>query len=410
MNLKLPWLIAFRYLRGRRGANAVPVLSRISMLAIAVSSGAMIVLFSVFNGFEGLVRELYSAFYPEIKVTPATGKFFATDSSQYTHICNIEGVLTVAPVLEDNVLVNSGDEQVPVTLKGVDNRYFHVNNIHDYIVDGADTFTKLTQPVAIAGRHIADQIGVSPENPFSRITLHYPNTKSANMVLNPENAFQTLELQPTGIFNIQDEFDAKYLLAPLPQVQTLFQEEGQLSAFEVKLKEGEDADVVKGRLEKLLGKPYTVETRIEQNRSLYKVMRIEKWATYAILLFVLLIASVNMIGALSLLVLEKQKDMAMLQAMGAQQRMVRLIFLGEGALWSLVGGLLGLLLGTLICMGQQRFGWIKLSGFIIDAYPVRMLWTDYIWILVTVLCVGLLAAWLPAMRAARKGVGEGLLR
>ncbi len=396
----LPLTIALRYLRGKSGANAAPLLARISMLALAVGSGAMLVLFSVFNGFEGVIQNLYTAFYAEMRITPAGGKFFAVSDAQLAQIATIPHVAAIAPVIEDNVLVHTEEEQIVVTVKGITPQYFRVNDLKPYIAAGRDSVHVGAIPTAIVGAHIAARLGLQPDNPFSRITLNYPNRAVQNPVLNPTDAYSTLELRPDGIFKVQEEFDTRYVLAPLPLVQELFRREGAASSLELKLTPGANAAAVQRDLRALMGPGFIVETRYEQNRTLNGVMRSEKWATYAILLFILLIASVNMIGAMSLLVLEKRRDAAILTAMGTRRGAIRRIFLLEGMLWAAVGGGAGLVAGGLLCLGQQRWGWVKLSGdFIIDAYPVAIQPWDVAIVLLTVLAVGLLAAVWPAWRA-----------
>lgn len=402
MNRTLSWQLAKRYFRGKRAANAVPVLSRISMVAIAVGSGALIILFSVFNGFEFLVKDLYKAFYPEIKISAAKGKFFSLPEDKWKAVKQVDGVQQMAGTIEDNVLANSEDEQIVATLKGIDNNYFKVSDVKQYIIEGRDSVSNYPSATAILGMRLANQMGADVNNAFSYVMLYYPNTSMSNPSLDPASAFQSLKLKPDGQFRIQDDFDSKYILAPLSLVQTLFREEGKLSSVELKLKHGFAADDVKEKIASLLGPAYRVETRYEQNKTLYMVMRTEKWAVYAILSLVLLIASFNMIGALSLLVLEKRKDIAILKIMGAEPATIRRIFILEGLLWSLTGGGIGMVLGFLICLGQQYFHWVKLQGsFIIEAYPVKMQWQDFALVIFTIMLVGLLAAWGPAFRATK---------
>lgn len=394
--------IALRYLRGKRGANAAPLLSRISMLALAVGAAAMLVLFSVFNGFEQVVSKLYTAFYSDIRITPAKGKFFVPDSTKLLRIRHLNGIAVLAPVIEDNVFVHSKDEQMVVTLKGVSSDYFKVNKLTPYIISGRDTVRNAALPTAIVGVHIAARLGLSVDNDFNRIDLYFPNPEVRNPVLNPTDAYDMLELRPDGIFKVQEEFDARYVLAPLPLVQQLFQQPGAVSSLELKMKPDADQSELKRQLQNILGPDFIVATRFEQNHTINSVMRTEKWATYVILLFILLIASVNMVGAMSLLVLEKRRDMAILTAMGAHRSLIRKIFLLEGFLWAAVGGGAGILAGSLLCLGQQRWGWVKLNGvFIIDAYPVAMQANDFLVIALTVLGVGILAALYPAMRSGR---------
>ncbi|MDR3679583.1 MAG: FtsX-like permease family protein [Flavipsychrobacter sp.] len=402
MNGTLVWSLASRYLLGKRSANAAPLLSRISMAAIAVGSGAMIVLFSVFNGFDFLVKDLYKSFYPEIKITAARGKFFSLPVVQYDAVQHTAGVKYASSVIEDNVLANSDEEQIVATLKGIDSNYFKVNNIKQYIIAGSDSVATFPKATAIFGARLANQVGADVNNAFSTVMLYYPNTKLTSPTLDPSAAFQSVNLKPDGAFRIQDDFDSKYVLAAATVVQDLFQEPGKYSSVEIALDKGGDADDVKKQLQRTLGASYKVETRFEQNKTLYMVLRTEKWAVYAILLLVLFIASFNMVGALSMLVLEKQKDMAILKAMGASAASIRIVFQLEGMLWALTGGGIGILLGTLICLGQQYFKWIKLGGgFIIDAYPVLFQWNDFALVLVTIIVVGFLAAIYPSYKATR---------
>jgi lipoprotein-releasing system permease protein len=397
--------LAFRYLRGKGTANIVPILSRISMTAIAVASAAMIILFSVLNGFTNLVSDLYKAFYPEIKITAAKGKFFALDAKQMSVVKTVDGITGLTTVLEDNVLLTGNDETKVAILKGIDERYLNVNEVKPYIIEGNDSVAISPAPTALMGLQLANEMGLDITNAFSSLVLHYPNSKSSNLALNPQSAFQTLQLKPDGVFQVQDEFDSKYILAPLSLVQGLMQAEGQYSSVELKLGKNIDPDRVKKELSARLGSNYIIATRFEQNRTLYMVMKSEKWAVFAILVLVLLIASFNMVGALTMLVLEKQKDMAILRAMGAEPATIRNIFLAEGVLWSFTGGLIGLVFGTLLSLGQKHFHWIQMQGnFIIEAYPVSMQWTDFLLILGTILFVGLLAAWYPAVKAQKAQV------
>jgi lipoprotein-releasing system permease protein len=251
------------------------------------------------------------------------------------------------------------------------------------------------------GMHIINELGADVNNPGSYITLYYPNPDLTNPGADLTEAFQTLKLHPAGMFHVQEDFDNTYVLAPLSLVQALFRKQGKFSSVEISAAPG-SAEEIKDQLQHILGSGFRVATRYEQNRTMYMVMGAEKWAVYAILLLVLLIASFNMVGALSMLVLEKQKDIAILRAMGTLPVTIRKIFLLEGMLWALVGGLSGILLGWAICFAQQRYGLLKIGGsFLVDAFPVKMLWTDFALVIATIITVGLLASWYPAMRAAK---------
>jgi lipoprotein-releasing system permease protein len=400
MNGTLIWQLAFRYLRGKRSANAVPILSRISMVAIAVSSGAMIIIFSVFNGLESVVKDLYKAFYPDIKISAARGKFFAVDTTKLTAIREISGVQNITTVIEDNAFANTQGQQKVVTLKGIENNYFRINDIRQYIIQGTDSVSTGEPPTAIVGMRVMNELG-SDVNSLTYIKLFYPNPDVTNPGADLLSAFQTLTIHPAGVFRIQDEFDSKYILAPLPLVQELFREQGKYSSIEISA-DPDAVIAVKKQLQQTLGNTFKVESRYEQNKTMYMVMGAEKWAVYAILLLVLLIASFNMVGALSMLVLEKQKDIAILRAMGAFPGTIRTIFLLEGMLWSLVGGLSGIMLACGICIAQEKFGFIKLGGsFLVDAYPVKIEFADLVLVIVTILMVGFLTSWYPSMRATK---------
>jgi lipoprotein-releasing system permease protein len=370
------------------------------MFAIAVSACAMIILLSVFNGFEGLVSDLYKAFYPDIKITSQQGKFFSLTPDVIKQIQGVKGVDIISKVLEDNVLLTSNDEQRPATVKGIDDKYLAVNNVQAYLIDGDHKITVAPNITALVGLQVYNEMGLDITNVFSGLTLYYPNASAENVGLNPESAFQSIRVAPQGVFQIQDEFDSKYILAPISAVQQLMQANGKYTSIEIKLGPKANADRVKKALYQILGEKFLIQKRFEQNRTLYMIMRTEKWAIFAILCLVMLIASFNMIGALSLLVLEKQKDMAILLAMGATKRTITSIFVAEGILWSLVGGMTGLFIGTAICLGQKYFEWIKLGeSFIINAYPVELQMTDFLLITCTIITVGLIASWYPGRRA-----------
>ena len=370
------------------------------MVAIAVSSAAMIVAFSIFNGLETVVKSMYVAFYPELKVTAARGKFFAMDSAQVDRIRHTDGIQYLSGVIEDNAFANNYEQQKVITLKGITNDYFAVNSIKKYIVRGDDTVSSDPVYTAIAGYRILSELGLDIDA-LSYLMLYYPNPEVTNPTSDPFSALQSLKLHPAGTFRIEETFDNTYILAPLPLVQALFHQKGSYSSLEIKTNP-DNAQNVKRRLQATLGPAYKVETRYEQNKTLYVVMGAEKWAIYAILVLVLLIASFNMVGALSMLVLEKQKDIAILKAMGALPQSIRQIFLIEGMLWSLVGGLAGLILGGGICFLQVQFGLLKMGdGFVVSSYPVELQFPDFLLVIVTILAVGFIASWYPSLRATR---------
>jgi lipoprotein-releasing system permease protein len=394
--------IAWRYFRGKKSAQAINIISWISISAIAVSAGAMTVLFSIFNGLEGTVLDMYSAFYPDIKVTAAKGKFFKLSPAQKRNIEKINGIALASYTIEDMVLLSGNDEQKVGTLKGVDQHWFDVSNMDSFIIEGSGRLkqNKAYTP-AVVGLNIAAALGVDVNNVFSAINVYYPKPGVRSLSMQDESSLNSIILKPDGVFRIQDEFDSKYILTTIVAAQYLFGRENKLTSVELKMKTGANTAAIKKELRRLLGDKVLVDDRFEQNKTLYMVMRSEKWAVYAILLLVLLIASFNMIGSLSMVVLEKKKDMVILKSMGATQRLIHWVFLLEGCFLALLGGGLGVGLGLLLCLGQQHFGWVALpDGFIINAYPVELRFADFLLVAGTVLVVGILAAWYPARKAA----------
>lgn len=412
MNRTLIWQLAFRYFRGKGTANIVPILSRISMVAIAICCAAMVIVFSVFNGFDGLVKDLYKVFYPQVKISAAKGKFIPLTDAQRTAIYSITGVQTLDEVIEDKVLVSTGDEQRVAILKGVGGDQQLLKELSPYYMEGdknvninvAGDNGRAGEPLysAIIGQQLLNELGGSVYNALSELVLYYPNASAKGFSLTPDNAFQYAKLAPMVSFQVQEEFDTRYIVTSIDVAQKLMQANGRFTSIELKLDDAADEDRVIAQVQQLLGDQYKVESRYEQNKTLYMVMSGEKWASYLILLLVLLIAAFNMIGALTLLVLEKQKDMAILMTMGTRPATVKGIFLTEGILWSLAGGITGLTIGLILSWLQQKYEFVKLQGsFIIEAYPVAIKFSDVVVIFVTIIFIGLFASWLPAMRAGK---------
>lgn len=399
-------LIAKRYLFSLRKQTAVSILSKISMGALVVSTAAMILLFSVFNGFESLVKNLYATFYPDIKITVTQGKFFSYTPQLLQQIQTTKGIQYLSTCIEDNALVSNGETQIIATVKGIDKQFFNVNNFNkDYIIAGNNELTvtnNVLNPSAIIGNGIANKLGIDVLNNFSSLELIYPNAKTDLLQVQDANAFQRQYVKPDGAFSIQDEFDNAYVLVPLATAQSLMNQEAQISSIEIKISSESDAAFIKKILQKKLGASFTIATRYEQNKTLYGIMQSEKWIVFALLTLILVIASFNLTGALSMLVLEKQKDLSMLRSMGLKGLEIQTIILLEGLLWSFVGCSLGLLMGGLIAWGQQQFGWVKLEGsFIIQSYPVKFVVGDVILIFMTVLSVGAIASLIPAFKSSK---------
>ncbi len=377
------------------------------MGAIAVGAAALIIVLSVFNGFEGLVKSLYSSFYPELKISPELGKTMLVPASRLDSLKRLPGISQVSKTLEEKALVQYNGEKMIVELKGVDSVFQQVTGIRRKMVHGSFDVGTVDSPNAVLGIGVEATLGVDVKRGMLPIVIYLPRADAGNLMM-PQEAFFTGEIHPSGTFAIQQDFDNKYVLTNLRFLQDLMgKPSDEASSVEISLRNEADMKLVKRQVLRLFPEnEYEVQTRFEQNRSLYLVMQTEKWAVYAILCFIFIIAAFNMIGALSMLVIEKRKDITILKAMGARDGLIQRIFLAEGLLIAGTGAGIGTLIALLVCLGQQYFGWVKLGGgtFVVDAYPVNMHFTDFLLVWVTILIVSLLASWYPAYQAAHRPI------
>ncbi len=393
------FLFAWRYFRSKKSTNAINIIAWISIVAIAVGSAALIIVLSVFNGFEGLVKGLYADFYADMRIVPATGKTFHLSPQQMALLHNTRGVAVASFVAEEKALLVNGEAQAIVYVKGVDAQYTSINKIAGHIKRGRFELGTVEAPELVLGTGIENAVAVDVTTRGYPLTLYMPNRQAAKF--GSADGLNAFNAAASGTFMVQQDFDNKYVFSNLAFLKYML----NMSADEysaIELKVNDDPDKVKKVLQSQLGDQFRVETRYEQNRSLYAVMQVEKWVIYGILSLILLVAAFNMIGALTMLVLEKQKDIAVLKAMGASEQKVQGIFLGEGLLLAGVGGAAGLLLASLVCWLQLHFKWIKLGGdtFIIDYYPVKMIPGDFVLVIITILIIALIAAWIPARKAS----------
>lgn len=374
------------------------------MVAIMVSTAALIIVLSVFNGFEGLVQNLYGDFYADLKIVPASGKYITVDSGLINKIRSISGVNQLSFVAEEKaVLANGDDYQTIVFLKGVDKNYNNVNKLNHYISYGKYELGTADAPAIIAGSGIANAVGADPQSPLSDLVIYLPNRKAKNY--NSIDAMHSFQVKPSGIFSVQQEFDDKYAFTNLAFMQYMLDlDANQYSSIEISATDRDKINDIQKNLQHVIGKNFIVQTRYQQNQSLFTVMEIEKWVIYGILSLILLVAAFNMIGALTMLVLEKEKDIAVLKAMGASENRIKNIFLGEGFLLAGVGGILGMIIAYIICFLQIKYKLIKLEGgtFIIDYYPVKMMLLDFLLVALTILIIAIIASFLPAKKAAEQ--------
>ena len=392
------FLFAWHYFRSQKSTNAINIIAWISMMAIAVGSAALIIILSVFNGFEDLVKGLYADFYADMRVVPARGKTFHITPAQVQLITGTKAVAVISYVAEEKAVLN-GAFQTIISLKGVDEKYVSVNKINssNHIPRGKFSLGTVDAPGLVVGAGIENAAGVDVDKQYP-VTLYLPNKQASK--LSADDGLNSYKVTPSGTFMVQQDFDNKYAFSNLAFVKYMLgMTDDEFSAIEIKI--NGDAGEVKKMLQAKLGNNFLVETRYEQNRSLYAVMQVEKWVIYGILSLILTVAAFNMVGALTMLVLEKQKDIAVLKAMGANDQMIRGIFLSEGLLLAGIGSISGIILAGIFCWIQLTFKLIKLGGntFIINYYPVKMVPADFLLVMVTVGLIAVLAAWIPSRKA-----------
>lgn len=397
--MNVPFFIAFRYLRARRSANAIHLLSRLSVLGMGLGACALVLVMSVFNGFESLVFSLTNKFNPEIAITPRQGKTFAPEEDWLNRLRSEAGVAAISLVLEENALFAYDEVQDIGVLKGVDGEYLRVSRVQDRMLHGVFQTGGEAGSQAAIGAGIAAKLGVDTRDVFEPLTVFMPNRKRAGPLDQP---FQRRLLQPAGIFSIQPEIDMEYVLTDLAFVQSLTAQPGRISALEVALHPGVSARDMARRLGELAGEDFHVKDRIQQEATFLRVMNIEKWVAFAIMCLIMLLVAFNVAGTLWMVVSEKKPDIAILKTMGASPGFVQRIFLFNGMLLCGTAYLFGAGAAVLFFGLQQWLGLIPVPpGFIIDAYPMELRPLDFLVVLVTVMCIGALAAWLPARRAAR---------
>lgn len=395
---------AWRYFKAKKSTNAINIIAWVSVVAIAFATTALLVLWSAFNGFEDLVKSLYTTFYTDVKIAAASGKTIQLTPAQIQALRNTAGVKTLSLTAEEKALLKNEDFTAIVDLKGVDLNYTKATSIEQGMARGKYFLGDAENPGAVLGVGIENAVAVLSDRSIGGLTIYLP-IKGANNINDPLSAFNEGHIMPYGAFAVQQEFDNKYVLTNIDFVKKAMKfKENEYSSAEIAInKEGQE-EVVKKKIQQLLGKEYNVQTKYEQNSSLYSVMRLEKYVIYGIFILVLIVASFNMVGALSMLVLEKQKDIQILQSMGADKSWIQKIFLSEGMLLAFIGTFSGMLLALLLIFLQLNFKMIPLEGasFIIDYYPVKLVFIDFAIVAITVFFIAAIASWFPAMRAAQQ--------
>ena len=397
--METAFYIARRYLISKKSVNVINIISGVSIAGVTVGTFALVVILSVFNGLDFSIKSLFSTFDPDIKITNTIkGKPFELNSINIGKIKHIAGISTVTPIIEEDAFLMYGNRQYFATIKGVPANYNEISRLDTSSITSGKFLLEANQiPYAVVGQGVAYylSVGLSFTDPIHIYTLK----KGTNGRPTLENTFSHNTIYASGIFQNQQEIDSKYVLVPFDFAQGLFQMEDRVSAVEIGLTKGTSEDVAKEEIAHILGNQFAVKTQFEQHELFYRVMQSEKWAIFFILAFILVIASFNILGSLSMLIIDKKADIAILQSMGANQKLVRTIFLFEGWMISLAGAALGLILGVLICWIQMKFGILKIPGndgsFIFSSYPVEIRFSDLVVIFLLVTGIGFLAAWYP---------------
>ena len=402
MNLAV--FIAKRYIVSKKSNNAINIISWISVVAVAVGTGALIIVLSGMNGLTKLVENLYSSFDPDIEITASKGKVFLPDSTANEKIKKIKGVKYLCYSIEDNALLKYNDKQAIATVKGVSKEFINISRFDTLVYEGTFTTKKDNAFYGVFGKGLAFRIGVDLKDMFSPLSIYSPKRGKVES-LNPEDAFEEIKVYPSGLFSINDEFDFKYLLTDISAARQLFGYEKEVSAIEL----GCDANIsivdIQTQVQNILGDKFIIKTKYQQNEVLFKTLQVEKLWAFIILVFILIIGTFNIIGALTMLIIEKKKDISILNNMGADAGLIRKIFMTEGFLITILGAFIGLMLGLLTCWLQQQFGLIRFNeGYVIEAYPIDIRMSDFIAIISVVMLIGFFAAWYPVRIFTNKSI------
>ena len=403
--MNLAQFIAGRYLFAKKSHNVINIISAISAIGMAVGTAALIIILSVYNGFDSLIRSMMSNVEPDLLITPATGKTFVPDDSTFDWIYDQPSVKNMCCVIEEQVFISYDGKQSLAKAKGVDWVYEEESPLKDHMRDGEFKLHRGDIPLAAVGAGLAYELGISPRF-LSPVEIYFPTRTGRISLANPAASIESVRVYPSGLFSVNNDVDAELLIVPIEKMQELLEYDNEVSAVELRLTEDSPKDELK-RLQKeigtRLGPGFKVKDRFQQNESLYKMMKYEKAAIFMILIFVIIIIAFNIFGSLTMLIIEKKEDIGTLRSMGAQDGLIRKIFVLEGWFISLAGLAGGLVIGVGFAALQQAFGIIKMPGhFVVQAYPIILSWSDILLTAVGVAVIGYLIALLPVALHSRK--------
>ncbi len=401
------FLFAWRYFRAKKSANAVNIIAWVTTIVIAFATCCQVLVLSVFNGFEDLVKSLYSSFYTDIKIVPASGKTFTLTQENIVQIKKQPFVAGASMVAEDKALLQNEASQSVVTLKGVDTNYRIITGVASKTNTGTFNIGTIDDPGLVVGYGVqnAADISMNAAFPPGVVTIILPKK---NKGIDAADAMSEGNAKTNGVFAIQQEIDNQYAITNIDFVKRqMGYAADEYSAMEIKLLPKQNAAEAKKKLQIVLGNKFLVKTRYEQNAGLYNTMNLEKWAIYAVFTLILIIAAFTMVSALTILVLEKKKDIGILRSMGVTKAGIQKIFLSEGLLLGFAGAAIGIVLALIICMFQLKFHLIKIQGgsFLIDYFPIKLIATDFLMVAGAAIFISFLASWFPAYKAAGENIG-----
>ncbi|WP_313380176.1 FtsX-like permease family protein [Proteiniphilum saccharofermentans] len=404
--MNVSFFIARRYLFSKKSHNVVNVISAISVCGIAVATAAIVCVFSIFNGFGGIVEGTFNAFDPDLKITVKEGKVFDYHTPEFEKALQINGIQIISESLEENALFMFGESQVPVLMKGVSEEFKLMTDMEKLLLEGSFNLREDVVDYTTLGSGLAMTLGARPGfiNP---IEIYAPKRDVRVNLANPAAAFTRAYIQIGGVFSLNSpEYDEQMAIVPIQLARDLFGYENQVTSLDIKLEPNVSVNRVKREIERILGDNFLVEDRYQQQKESYRMMQIEKWVTFLIMVFVLLIAVFNLVGSLSMLIVEKRDDIKSLQNMGASEQLISRIFLYEGWLISFIGIISGIITGLALCLLQQYFGLLQLSdtpgAYIIDAYPVIVKMTDVVIAFAVVSLISLLTVLYPVNNLRKK--------
>lgn len=394
--------IAKRYIFSKKSHSAINIISLISVFGIFISTTAMVIVLSAFNGIEGLVENLFSSFDPAIKITIKEGKTFNENSININQLKEIEGVEFVSKVIEEITMLKHGDQWITATIKGVDSNFFDVCNLSSAIIEGDTELIGHGFEQTVIGLGIQNKLQVSSDPRYSNRITAYGLLRSKKLSRNNKKAFKPLAINVGGVFSINPEFDNQYIITSINYAKNLLEYKESITALEIGIAENIDATKIRKEISQLIGEKYIAKTRYEQNELIFKTNQTEKWMVFLILGFILILSTFNIIASITMLLFDKQKDIKTLISMGATQQFIQRIFFLEGLFINLLGGILGISIGLGVCYLQVKLHFVELQNSVIDYWPIEIELEDLVMVFSTVVIIGIVSSYLPVKYLIRK--------